>query len=133
MQKILELQKGEKLLDVPCGAARHISLLSKKGISVFGVEQHPEQIACAPPNIQEKIIQGSMYNLPFPDNHFEGLSNLFFSFGFSEDNKENQKFLHEAFRVLKKAGFSQIEIFSNWNKEQLPFNTPQEMIIVGKK
>lgn len=212
---ILKLKKGDSLLDVPCGAGRHIAELSQKGIDVHGIEQHPDQIVCASPAIQEKIRKGSMYSLPFLENSFDAVTNMFFSFGFSQDHAENQEFLNEAFRVLKnggkfllhtdvvieeqkngdwkfpdwyqfsetrdlqngknlhirewgdeknrrligeweisgkiipysmeiysdqeyirmfeQAGFSEVEIFSDWEKNIFDFSRPQEMIVMGRK
>jgi ubiquinone/menaquinone biosynthesis C-methylase UbiE len=101
---ILKLQKGQSLLDVPCGAGRHIFELQKRGIEVSGVEIHPDQISCAPLEVKSKITQGSMYHLPFKNSSFDSVTNMFFSFGFSEKHAENIRFLQEAYRVLKPGG-----------------------------
>jgi len=35
--------------------------------------------------------------------------------------------------MLASAGFKNIQVFSNWKKEALPFSVPQELIILGEK
>lgn len=35
--------------------------------------------------------------------------------------------------MFASAGFKNIQVFSDWKKEVLPFSVPQELIILGEK
>ncbi len=95
--------KGEKILHAGCGSgqvdvdiAKHIDItaldISNNALNIYKKVHGP---GC-------KTVQGSIFNLPFPDNSFNGVYNLGVLEHFTED--EIKTILTESKRVLKPKG-----------------------------
>src|ERR1051325_2597237 len=109
---VLHLDPFKHVLDCPCGYGRHSLNLLQRGIEVTGVDLNPYFISL----INEKICElnfnrarahfmvGDMRDIPVDDNTFDGAVNAFTSFGFFEDEQEDEKVLREYFRALKPGG-----------------------------
>lgn len=114
--KYLEIKNGN-ILDLACGKGRHAYHLAQKGFDVIGVDLSPESIKYANtmyqlPNI-EFYIQDM--RLPFRINYFDYIFNLFTSFGYFDDIKENEKVFESIHSGLKKDGLVLID-FMNTEK-----------------
>jgi SAM-dependent methyltransferase len=73
-------EKGVKrILDLGCGAGRHLIYLSQKGFDVFGLDSSPEALRIAHElstqnNLHANLTLGSMFGkLPYEDGYFDAI------------------------------------------------------------
>ncbi|CAN5223692.1 class I SAM-dependent methyltransferase [soil metagenome] len=105
---VLALPSGSRILDVPCGQGRHAHPLTEAGYRVEGLDysQHLIDKARARgtgPSL--KYTQGDMRKLPARwTGKFDAVLNLFTSFGFFADARDDAKTIGEFARVLKPGG-----------------------------
>jgi len=101
--------RGKKVLDAGCGGGSLSYLLAKAGASVVGVEYDERGVAFARGNLASadphkrlsyEFMQGSVYELPFPDTSFD----LVVSCEVIEHLDKPEKMLSEIKRVLKLGG-----------------------------
>jgi SAM-dependent methyltransferase len=94
---------GARVLDVACGAGRHMQALRACRARAIGLDLSDvlarRAAAVAP------VALGDMRLLPFADRAFDGLVNMFTSFGYFERREENERVLREAARVLREGGW----------------------------
>lgn len=107
----LDLQRGEHVLDCPCGYGRHAALLVKKGIRVTGIDKTERYIKSAKENIKDppgRFLVGDIRNLDF-EEEFDAIYNFFTSFGYFDD-ETNFDILKSFSRSLKPNGRLLIDI-----------------------
>jgi ubiquinone/menaquinone biosynthesis C-methylase UbiE len=111
IEKIIHLvgmKKEDYILDLCCGAGRHTVSLVEKGYHVVGVDLSLPLLAHAKRSSShlERIsfLRGDMRNLPFEEDHFSVVLNLFTSFGYFLEDEENMRVLEEIKRVLHLGG-----------------------------
>ncbi len=99
---------GARLLDVPCGQGRHAHLLAETGFDVDGLDYSPHLLAKAKARGTGKTLrytQGDMRALPAKwTGRFDAVLNLFTSFGFFTDPRDDARVITEFARVLKPGG-----------------------------
>ncbi|MBC7386238.1 MAG: methyltransferase domain-containing protein [Cryobacterium sp.] len=100
----LNLRKGEKLLDVPCGTGRHSRIFSRRGVEVTGLDLSKELIARAKRNSGPLFRVGNMIDLAAYRNQFDVVTNLFTSFGYFSSESKNLKVMREMVNALKPGG-----------------------------
>jgi len=100
----------ERLLDAPCGHGRHANRLAARGYEVAGLDRSPEFLDRARADARERGVaervayrEGDLRSLPYDDAAFDGVYNLFTSFGFF-DEAGNREQLAEFARVLRPGG-----------------------------
>lgn len=105
---ILALPAGSTILDVPCGQGRHAHPLAEAGYKVDGLDYSAHLIEKAKkrgtgPTL--KYTRGDMRTLP-PKwaGKFDAVLNLFTSFGFFANAKDDAHVITEFARVLKPGG-----------------------------
>lgn len=105
---ILQLPVGARVLDCPCGQGRHAHLLAEAGFDVDGVDYSRDLLARAKRRGHGKQLRYSradMRSLPRQwTGRFDGVVNLFTSFGFFVEPRDDHKVLHEFARVLREGG-----------------------------
>ena len=93
------------VLDLACGAGRHMREFSRRGIAAVGLDLSSRLLregrAVAPDSI---VAQGDMRYLPFADGSFALVVNFFTSFGYFAKPEEDQRVLTEIRRVLRSGG-----------------------------
>lgn len=105
---VLGLPSGSRILDVPCGQGRHAHLLAEAGFDVDGLDYSPELLARARsrgtgPRLRYR--RGDMRKLPAQwRGRFDAVANLFTSFGFFADPRDDRTVIAEFARVLKPGG-----------------------------
>lgn len=107
LSKILNLESGAKILDVPCGTGRHSMLFAKLGYRVTGVDISRDCLKIAKRRASHKnakYLTGDMSRLKNFSGHFDAVLNLFTSFGYFYTDKENEHVLREMCRALKPGG-----------------------------
>jgi SAM-dependent methyltransferase len=102
------LPAGGRILDVPCGQGRHAHPLAEAGYKVEGLDYSAHLIANAKgrgtgPTL--KYTRGDMRSMPARwTGNFDAVLNLFTSFGFFTDARDDALTIHEFARVLKPGG-----------------------------
>ncbi|NOU64712.1 methyltransferase domain-containing protein [Paenibacillus sp. LMG 31461] len=106
MMNWLELKQGARLLDLCCGMGRHSLALSELGYTVTGVDLSEvllQEAVKLGGEAQVKWIHGDMRDVPLSEP-FDAVVNLFTSFGYFDEDEQNEKVLHEMHRLLKEEG-----------------------------
>ncbi|MBC7473802.1 MAG: class I SAM-dependent methyltransferase [Candidatus Sericytochromatia bacterium] len=104
IESVLKLEKGSKILDIPCGHGRHANQLAKRGYQVTGIDNQPDfiDLAKVESDSNSTFQTQDMRTINFK-NEFDAVINLFTSFGyFSEE--ENLSFLKKMVDSLKIGG-----------------------------
>jgi SAM-dependent methyltransferase len=105
---ILGLPSSSRILDVPCGQGRHAHLLAEAGFDVDGLDYSKDLLDIATERGTGKTLRytrGDMRKLPARwTGRFDAVLNLFTSFGFFLDPKDDAKVIREFARVLKPGG-----------------------------
>lgn len=102
----LGLQQGSEVLDLCCGMGRHSMALADFGYQVTGVDLSEVLLSEAVKLDQQKRVswlRGDMREVPL-QHEFDAVVNLFTSFGYFDDDKQNEQVFHEINRLLKKGG-----------------------------
>ena len=96
------------MLDCPCGQGRHAHLLAEAGLDVDGVDLSPTLVAAARERGAGRTLRyrrADMRRLPPAwSGRFDAVVNLFTSFGFFADPRDDARVLREFARVLKPGG-----------------------------
>ncbi len=96
------------MLDVPCGQGRHAHLLAEAGFNVDGLDYSADLLAVAAKRgtgSRLRYTRGDMRKLPARwTERFDGVANLFTSFGFFDSPRDDLTVLTEFARVLKPGG-----------------------------
>lgn len=104
----LNLEKGSKILDVPCGTGRHTLAFGKLGMDVVSVDISPSCLKFARKNAKGhsniKIKSGDMGKLSWARGQFDLVTNMFSSFGYFKTEAENKKVLAGFKNSLKPGG-----------------------------
>jgi SAM-dependent methyltransferase len=108
LMELLGLPAGARVLDCPCGQGRHAHLLAEAGFHVDGLDFSPQLLAVARKRGTGPALRytrGDMRNLPGRwRGRFDVVLNLFTSFGFFLDPRDDVAVLAEFARVLKPGG-----------------------------
>lgn len=109
----LQLPKRSKIIDIACGKGRHAKYFNKKGMDVVGVDLSQNSINTAKKD-EEKNLQFSVHDMRenYQENSFDVVTNLFTSFGYFEDNKDEQKAINAMANNLKKEGILIIDFMN---------------------
>lgn len=106
--KLLNLEKGQSVLDVPCGYGRHSIELAKRGYQVSGYDINKTHLEIAKERAaqQEATVEFKEQNMITikDDQKFDAVINMFYSFGFFEKDEENMEALKRFYRALKPGG-----------------------------
>jgi ubiquinone/menaquinone biosynthesis C-methylase UbiE len=128
----LKLAGGAEVLDLCCGMGRHSMALTDCGYKVTGLDLSEVLLKEAERlDTGHKVnwIQGDMRDVQLSEE-FDAVVNLFTSFGYFEQDEENEKVLHEIYRLLKPSGNGQFIIdFLNpefVEKHLVPFSSREE-------
>ncbi len=108
IERVLNLPKGSKILDLCSGHGRHTISLAAAGYKMTAFDLNRKALnilrkEAKKNNLDVRIIEGDMRKVPFK-NQFDAVINIFTSFGYFEKEEENLKALKEARRSLKKGG-----------------------------
>lgn len=108
LMELLQLESGARIADVPCGQGRHAHLLAEAGYDVDGLDLSAHLIALAKARGTARNLRyrrGDMRKLPANwTGCFDAVLNLFTSFGFFSDARDDAQVIREFARVLKPGG-----------------------------
>jgi len=116
MIKLLSPPKDEPLLDLCCGACRHLLVLREMGFSqLVGLDLSEELLQVAAEHLADgdaesgeapnrvRLVRADMRAIPY-ENYFATVLSLFTSFGYFENDEENRAVLKAVRRSLKPGG-----------------------------
>ncbi len=108
MREMLALPVGARILDVPCGWGRHTELFAEAALDTFGADISIPLIRRAVPHEGDhapvRYCAADVRYLPYADDSFDAVCNVFTSLGLFLDDAEDIIALREARRVLKPTG-----------------------------
>lgn len=102
----LLLSKGAHILDLCCGMGRHAMALTEFGYKVTGVDLSEVLLSEAKKNDIGGSVEWLLSDMRKVqlERSFDAVVNLFTSFGYFENDQENERVLHEICRLLKPGG-----------------------------
>jgi len=98
------LAPERRVLDLACGAGRHLRAMEAAGARPFGADLSPSLLAEARRLGSRHVVRCDMRRLPFRDGTFDAVTLFFNSFGYFETDEEDARALCEAARVLCPGG-----------------------------
>ena len=115
--RLLDPPRDEPLLDLCCGACRHIAVLREMGFrQIVGLDLSAELLeagacrlgseglaASRRPCPGVELVQSDMREIPY-EGYFATVLSLFTSFGYFESDEENGRVMSEVFRALRPGG-----------------------------
>lgn len=108
ISELLALPHGARVLDLACGQGRHAHLLAEAGFDVDGLDYSRDMLKAAKARGTGKTLRytrGDMRSLPLRwTRRFDGVVNLFTSFGFFDASSDDALVLKQVARVLKRGG-----------------------------
>lgn len=115
--ELLALSPGCSLLDMACGYGRHCKVFGDSGFSVTGVDLSGPMIEIARSKYSRtgvKYVVGDMRNVDL-NRQFDAALNLYISFGFFKDQKDNLEVLRNIARHLVPHGKFLLELVNPFN------------------
>lgn len=108
IEKSLKLTQKSRILDLCCGHGRHSIELAKKGYIMTGQDLAQNFIKIATKTAKKngvniKFICEDMRRIPFYEE-FDAIFNIFTSFGYLENDKEDAKVIKQVANSLKTGG-----------------------------
>lgn len=118
--RMMDLKPKAKVLDLCCGYGRHSIELAQQGFKVTGYDLSDFFLQKAKKNshssgLKIEYVKGDMRKLPF-ENRFDAVVNIFTSFGYFLQDKDDLKVLKGVHKALKERGLFLLDLK---NREQL--------------
>lgn len=123
------LGRDARLLDLCCGPGRHLGLLAPRVARACGLDLSQVLLQRADEFCRGKLrdagikargrlalVRGDMRSLPFADETFSVVVNLFTSMGYFEDERDNARVLREVARALEPGG---VLVIDHINRDHL--------------
>ncbi|MFN0014833.1 MAG: class I SAM-dependent methyltransferase [Saprospiraceae bacterium] len=109
----LNLPPRARVLDLACGKGRHARHLAEKGFDVTGLDISPASVAFARHFEHEHLafFQHDM-RLPYRVNYFDGIVNMFTSFGYFDTDRDHVRTLANVAKGLKPGGVFLLDFFN---------------------
>lgn len=98
------VRSGDRVLDLACGAGRHIAALEAAGASVTGLDLSRPLLNAARVSGATLLVRADMRRLPIRGGAMDAVVNLFTSFGYFAGDHEHALVLREIARVLAPQG-----------------------------
>ena len=117
----IDLKSGARVLDLACGRGRHSIYVNKLGYDTLGVDLSEQSIAFAKTFEKSglEFLQHDMRD-PLPGYEFDAVFNLFTSFGYFDDIRQNNKVIEAVSTYLRQEGHFLIDFMNvNWVERNL--------------
>lgn len=96
----------DRVLDLACGAGRHLRALVERGIHALGLDL--SQVLLARTHLAlpgAPVVRGDMRHLPYGEDSFFVVTSFFTSFGYFQEERDDARVLDEVRRVLQPGGY----------------------------
>jgi cyclopropane fatty-acyl-phospholipid synthase-like methyltransferase len=116
IEKATSLKKDAAILDLACGAGRHSISLAKRGYTnITAIDLSPTLIREAKKNADaEKVeIRFERQDMRSFSGSFDLIMNLFTSFGYFDEDEENEEVIAQAGKRLNPGGYFVIDFFNS--------------------
>jgi SAM-dependent methyltransferase len=97
-------EPGRRVLDLCCGAGRHLRAMAAMGIAAVGCDLSPDLLGEARRLGTPRLVRADMRRLPFRAGAFDLVTSFFTSFGYFRTGREDAAAVREAARVLATGG-----------------------------
>ncbi|WP_227937551.1 class I SAM-dependent methyltransferase [Alkalihalobacillus deserti] len=107
LMNFIPYKPQQEVLDLCCGAGRHSRWFAKKGMNVTGIDLSSTLLAEAKrqsDTLNITYIRSDMREVSFK-NKFDIVVNLFTSFGYFENDQDNERVFTRVHSSLKKGGY----------------------------
>jgi len=123
------LSSSSHVLDLACGAGRHLRALTERGVHSVGLDlslplllRYREDAATKP------VVRGDMRSLPFAGGAFDAVTSFFTSFGYFHDDRDDRRVLEEIRRVLRPGGHILLDfLHADRVRESLSFRDEEQV------
>jgi ubiquinone/menaquinone biosynthesis C-methylase UbiE len=132
IRAVLNLRKGQRVLDIPCGMGRITLPLARAGLRMTGVDITKSYVRRAAALAKKKrlnarFVAEDMRRIDF-DGEFDAAVNWFTSIGYFSD-KDELEFCRRVFRALKCGGRFLVEaINKTWVDAHFSRNHPEQTV-----
>lgn len=105
LMNILQLPKGDKVIDLACGKGRHSIFLSKMGYQVLGLDLSQQSIAHNK-RFESPSLHFQVHDMrcALPTSDADAVLNLFTSFGYFQTEEEDLRVFTSVHQGLKTGG-----------------------------
>jgi ubiquinone/menaquinone biosynthesis C-methylase UbiE len=102
MQDAGLLPRAGRVLDIACGAGRHLHAMREAGLRVHGLDYSTDLLRAG--NLAGHAVRADMRAIPFTDASFDWACSLFTAFGYFESVRDDEQMFEGAARALKPGG-----------------------------
>lgn len=96
--------QGGRVLDLACGAGRHLVSLARAGFRPVGLDLSRPLLRRAAASFDGPLVRADMREVPLAAGTMDAVVQFFTSFGYFEDRAQDRKVLEEVRRVLRPGG-----------------------------
>ena len=129
LTRVLPWRQGWRVLDVACGAGRHLAALERAGVVPFGFDLSAALLRRAAACTRRPLVRADMRVLPFRRGSMDVAVNLFTSFGYFAADEEHQDALGQMLATVRPGGWFVIDFL---NAEQVRASlVPEETMRYG--
>lgn len=100
--EVSNLKPQARVLDLSCGAGRHLQQLVMRGYKAIGLDLSAELLSHA--KLVGPTVNADMQSIPFADNSFDLVQSLFTSIGYFQTDAQNQAVFSQVYQLLVKNG-----------------------------
>ncbi len=122
IEALLEaLQPPEKacMLDLGCGAGRHAKYLASKGYLVTGTDLASSSIRTAKKSATNNLqFYRHDMRMPFGNNRYDYVFNFFTSFGYFQNEDENNRVINNIYQALKPGALLVLDYINSCYSEE---------------
>jgi SAM-dependent methyltransferase len=136
IEKTTHLAKDAPILDLACGAGRHSIGLAKRGYTnITGIDLSPTLIREAKKNAEAEgvTIDFKEQDMRSFDGKYDLVINLFTSFGYFKDDKENEEVILRVGRNLNSTGFFIIDFLNAELLRKMLVAYDEKIIVSGER
>jgi SAM-dependent methyltransferase len=130
--RVAGVPAGEFVLDLACGAGRHVEHLAAAGYRAFGLDLSPELLRVARHEGGLPVVRADMRRLPLRAGSVSLVTSFFTSFGYFPDPAEDQRVLREVRRVLRPGGVYALD-FLNAERVRRTLRRRDEVEVGGRR
>ncbi len=116
LRKVLPWRAGWRVLDVACGAGRHLAALERAGAIPFGFDLSALLLRRASGMTARPLVRADMRALPFRAGSMDLTVNLFTSFGYFAADEEHHDAIGQMLLTVRPKGWFVIDFL---NAEQV--------------